>query len=275
MVQNRLQIGGVVARVALVLALGVALALWMGATASAGAAGPGDEPTFAGWIFYSIETFVLMVPIGAGVLVALLGYRLRDSVLVALAAITLGVAADFSPPSLKLDRQEVIVLYRDPGTISLKTDWSRWQAAGAVGWIWDQLHGRMPEADEVLRDYPRDHARPIIARAYKKVFYLLFAPLLAVGIVGGVLTWVDRNVIFRRPNAELILRNVLAFTLSPVVCWICRDQSERTMAGIFFRGDSFFLAGRPYIALMLLAAVGWWSIALTGEPEIRSFGRGE
>lgn len=95
----------------------------------------------------------------------------------------------------------------------------------------------------------------------------MLAPLSIVGIVLGVLGWVDRRVIFRSPSDEGLARVVMAWTVSPALMWAIFSLMARGSTKVLFEGQPLSLILLPQVPFVVLAVLGLHWATRSKRPE--------
>ena len=97
--------------------------------------------------------------------------------------------------------------------------------------------------------------RPTVALAIYKAGHF-FLPAVLVGIILGVLTWVDQRVSFHRPVDERVARIFLGWVVAPLCFTIVTGWSESLEANALFGTGSLGMILVPYVPFTAFAVLG-------------------
>ena len=86
---------------------------------------------------------------------------------------------------------------------------------------------------------------------------LLLLPIVVVGVMIGLTTWMQLNVAFRTHHAAALVRHAIGWLVSAGVCAIIVTWSAGYGYDILFRGRSAVMVCIPYLPALLLSLVGW------------------
>jgi hypothetical protein len=86
---------------------------------------------------------------------------------------------------------------------------------------------------------------------------LLLLPTVLVGIVLGLRSWVNANVIFRTSRSAVTAMRVIGWLASPALCAAIMTWSNGFGYDILFRGNAAATLLIPYGPAAILATLGW------------------
>jgi hypothetical protein len=124
--------------------------------------------------------------------------------------------------------------------------------------------GGLPGIGERAESYPLSHPRAIASAALHKGA-LLLAPLLLVGIIVGVQSWLADHVVFRREVDQRVGHLVMAWVIAPAGEVLLFTWSGDLRAQVLFAMAPLWSILVPYVPFLVVAVVAWRTAHRQGQ----------